>query len=99
MASLAEMLCVHCIRILWALVNPKTPTQAYQAGRRAAENHPPRVIPIVAGVAMVGRPLGLNPCDLWTREYDEWNRGYLEGAALREGRGEVSSLGGDYRAG
>jgi hypothetical protein len=29
------------------------------------------------------RPFGLNPCDLWTGEYAEWDAGYEEEAAAQ----------------
>lgn len=55
--------------------------EAREAGRAACREVPPRQ----NGLLMT-RPLGLNPCDLWTDEHDAWDDGYAEEAAAQARR-------------
>ncbi len=60
---------------------PMERADAYELGRRCATVHPPRLIPVAGGApVLAGREFGLNPCRLWSPEYEEWDRGYLETA-------------------
>ena len=53
--------------------------QAFNAGQEACQQHPPKW----HGSFVGGRPLGLNPHELFSEEWAAWNDGYEKAARAK----------------